>query len=53
MAFDKKNTFALGNTMKNLDFSNRVKSIECPTLVPLWKERQCKHKISIFFGAKY
>ena len=33
MAFDKKNTFALGNTMKNLDFSNRVKSIECPTLV--------------------
>ena len=33
MAFDKKNTFALGNTMKNLDFSDRVKSIKCPTLI--------------------
>lgn len=33
MAFDKKDTFALGNTMKNLDFSNSVKSIKCPTLI--------------------
>lgn len=33
MAFDKKNTFALGKSMKNLDFSNRVKSIHCPTLI--------------------
>ena len=33
MAFDKKDTFALGNTMKNLDFSDRVKSIKCPTLI--------------------
>lgn len=33
MAFDKKDTFALGNTMKNLDFSNRVKNIKCPTLI--------------------
>ncbi|MDE6602110.1 MAG: alpha/beta hydrolase [Lachnospiraceae bacterium] len=33
MAFDKKDTFALGNTMKNLDFSDNVKSIQCPTLI--------------------
>ena len=33
MAFDKKNTFALGNTMKDLDFSGRVGAICCPTLV--------------------
>ena len=33
MAFDKKNTFALGNSMKNLDFSDRVGSIRCPTLI--------------------
>ena len=33
MAFDKKNTFALGNTMKNLDFSDRVKNIKCHTLI--------------------
>jgi len=33
MAFDKKNTFALGNTMKDLDFSGRVQKIECPALI--------------------
>ena len=33
MAFNKKDTFILGNTMKNLDFSDRVQNIKCPTLV--------------------
>lgn len=33
MAFNKKDTFILGNTMKNLDFSNRVRNIKCQTLV--------------------
>ena len=33
MAFDKKDTFVLGNTMKNLDFSDAVKNIQCPTLI--------------------
>lgn len=33
MAFNKKNTFILGNSMKNLDFSNRVKTIHCPVLI--------------------
>lgn len=33
MAFDKQDTFALGNSMKNLDFSGRVGAIRCPTLL--------------------
>ena len=33
MAFDKKNTFALGNSMRDLDFSGRVQKIQCPTLI--------------------
>lgn len=33
MAFNKKDTFILGNTMKKLDFSNEVRNIKCPTLV--------------------
>ena len=33
MAFNKKDTFILGKTIKNLDFSNRVQNIKCPTLV--------------------
>lgn len=33
MAFDKNNTFILGETMKKLDFSNRVHKVQCPTLV--------------------
>ena len=33
MALNKKDTFILGKTMKNLDFSNRVHKVQCPTLV--------------------
>ncbi len=33
MAFNKKDTFILGKTMKDLDFSNRLQNIKCPTLV--------------------
>ena len=33
MAFDKKDTFALGNSMKNLDFSDKAKNIKCPALI--------------------
>lgn len=32
-AFDKKDTFALGSSMKNLDFSDRVGDIRCPALI--------------------
>ena len=33
MAFNKKDTFILGKSMKKLDFSNKVQEIKCPTLI--------------------
>lgn len=33
MAFNKIDTFVLGNSMKTLDFSSSVKKIKCPTLI--------------------
>ena len=44
MAFDRKNTFALGDTMKNLDFSDRVKNIKCPTLILCGKKDSANMK---------
>lgn len=44
MAFDKKNTFALGDTMKNLDFSDRVKNIKYPTLILCGKKDSANMK---------
>ena len=44
MAFDKKNTFAFGDTMKNLDFSDRVKNIKCPTLILCGKKDSANMK---------
>ena len=33
MAFDKRDTFALGNSMRDLDFSGRLGELRCPTLI--------------------
>ena len=44
MAFDKKNTFALGDTMKNLDYRDRVKNIKCPTLIHCGKKDSANMK---------
>lgn len=33
MAFSKRDTFILGNSMKESDFSNRAKEISCSTLI--------------------
>ena len=33
MAFDKESTFVLGNSMKKLDFSGRVRGMRCPVLI--------------------
>ena len=33
MAFDKRDTFALGNSMKDLDFSGQLGDLRCPTLI--------------------
>ena len=33
MAFDKKDTFALGNSIKKLEIADRMQEIKCPVLV--------------------
>lgn len=33
MAMNKRDTFLLGNSMKNLDFSNSVQNVKCPALI--------------------
>lgn len=53
MAFDKKDTFALGNTMKNLDFSDAVKNIQCPTLILCGEKDGANMKSAALFGAKH
>lgn len=50
MAFDKKNTFALGNTMKDLDFSDRVKNIKCPTLILCGKKDSANMKSAYYLS---
>ncbi len=50
MAFDKKDTFALGNTMKNLDFSDKIKNIKCPTLILCGKKDSANIKSAHFLS---
>ena len=50
MAFDKKDTFALGNSMKNLDFSHKVKNINCPTLILCGKKDSANIKSAHFLA---
>lgn len=52
MAFDKKNTFALGNSMRDLDFSGRVQKIRCPTLI-LCGEKDSANLRSAHFLAQH
>ena len=51
MAFDKKDTFALGNTMKDLDFSDRVCEIRCPTLILCGEKDRANLKSAHFLAA--
>ena len=50
MAFDKKDTFALGNTMKNLDFSDKVKNVKCPTLILCGEKDRANLKSAVFLS---
>ena len=52
MAFDKKDTFALGNSLKNLDFSDRVGEIRCPTLI-LCGEKDSANLKSAYFLSQH
>lgn len=50
MAFGKKDTFALGNTMKALDFTDRAKNIQCPTLILCGKKDGANIKSARFLS---
>ena len=52
MAFDKGDTFALGNSMKNLDFSGRLGELRCPTLI-LCGEKDSANLKSAHFLAEH
>ena len=51
MAFNKKNTFILGNSMKKLDFSNRVQHIKCPTLIICGEKDRANIKAAYYLSA--
>ena len=50
MAFNKRDTFLLGNTMKNLDFSEKVKNIKCPALIICGKKDSANMKSALYFS---
>ena len=50
MAFDKKDTFALENSMKSLDFSDRVENIKCPTLIICGKKDNANMKSAYYLA---
>ena len=50
MTFNKKDTFILGNTMKELDFSNNVQVIICPTLIICGEQDKANMKSAHFLS---
>lgn len=50
MAFDKKDTFVLGNSMTKLDFSNRLHNIQCPTLIICGERDKANMKSAYFLS---
>ncbi|MDD3168813.1 MAG: alpha/beta fold hydrolase [Eubacteriales bacterium] len=50
MAFNKKDTFILGNSMKELDFSSNVNGIKCPTLVICGKKDSANIKSAYYLS---
>ena len=48
MAFDKKDTFALGNSIKKLEIADRMEEINCPVLV-ICGEKDCANKKSAYY----
>lgn len=50
MAFDKKNTFILGNSMKDLDFIKRAKAIRCPALVICGRKDRVNMESALFLS---
>jgi len=50
MEFSKKDMFILGNSMKKLDFSNRVQNMNCPTLIICGKKDGAHMKSAHFLA---
>ena len=50
MAFNKKDTFLLGNSMKSLDFSVGLQNIKCPVLVICGEKDTANRKASHFLS---
>lgn len=51
MAFSKKDTFTLGESMKNIDFSNKVQNIKCSTLIACGKKDHANIKSAYYLSA--
>ena len=49
MAFGKRDTFLLGDSMKTLDFSGRVEAISCPTLLLCGEKDRANLKSARYF----
>lgn len=49
MAFSKEDILILGNSMKELDFSNRVQKSKCPTLIICGKKDRANIKSANYF----
>ncbi|WP_322198861.1 alpha/beta fold hydrolase [Acutalibacter intestini] len=49
-AFGKQDTFALGRSMKNLDFSGRLQNIRCRTLVLCGEKDRANRKAAEYLG---
>ena len=50
MAFDKKGTFELGNSMKELNFTDRVQNITCPVLIICGEKDKANIKSARYFA---
>lgn len=49
MAFDKKDTFALGNSIKKLEIADRIQEIKCPVLVICGEKDRANKKSAYYF----
>jgi pimeloyl-ACP methyl ester carboxylesterase len=50
MAFNKKDMFIFGNSIKKLDFSDKVQNVECPTLIICGKKDSAFIKSAYYFA---
>lgn len=50
MAFNKRDTFILGSSMKNLDFRDCVQNLQCPTLILCGQKDKANLKSAYYFS---